>query len=101
LSTSGTGDFALSNTIKQTGTTLNWNWQITAQDAWNVSLTYTLNQFQDIDTVDQFMVFGMGYNRRLQPRMSGSLNYRRQELNPDRGVGYRENAVIAAVSIRL
>jgi uncharacterized protein (PEP-CTERM system associated) len=101
LSTLGTGDFALSNNIKQTGTTLNWNWQITAQDAWNVSATYTLNQFQDIETVDHFLVFDVGYNRRLQPRISGSLNYRRQELNPEQGVGYKENAVIAAVTMRL
>ena len=68
----GTGDFAVSNTITQTGTSLLWNWRMTAQNAWNMGGAYSRNEYPDIGQIDHLTYVGMGLTRQFQPRLSGS-----------------------------
>ncbi len=96
-----TGDFVSSNTIIQTGTGLLWNLRVTAQNFWNMRAGYTRNEFPGTGQVDKLTYFVMGLTRQLQPRLSGSLNYRRQQ-NDSNFVGsdYTENAVFATLQMR-
>ncbi|HEX9743165.1 MAG TPA: TIGR03016 family PEP-CTERM system-associated outer membrane protein, partial [Nitrospiraceae bacterium] len=48
----GFGDFAASNTIRQTGAGLAWNWRVTPWTTWNLGGSYGRNEFLDSDRVD-------------------------------------------------
>lgn len=96
-----TGDFAASNTIRQTGTSLLWNWRVTARNAWTLGAGYTRNEFPDIARVDDLTEIRMGLTRQFQPRLSGSLNYRRQQNDSNQSASsYTENAVFATLQMR-
>jgi uncharacterized protein (PEP-CTERM system associated) len=96
-----TGDFAASNTIIQTGTSLQWNWRMTAQNAWNLGGAYSRNEYPDISRIDNLTYVGMGLTRRFQPRLSGSLSYRRQQNDSSQSASsYTENAVLATLQMR-
>ena len=97
----GGGDFAASGTIVQTGTSLAWNWRVTAQTAWNLNGAYTRNEFPASGQINKLVYVGMGLTRQFQPRLSGSLNYRRQQNESDQGaLEYVENAVSATLQMR-
>jgi len=97
----GTGDFAASNAIIQTGTSLSWNWRMTAQNAWNMTAAYSRNEFLDTGQSNNLVSAGMGLTRQFQPWFTGSLNYRRQQSDSDQGaLNYTENAVLATLHMR-
>jgi uncharacterized protein (PEP-CTERM system associated) len=97
-----TGDFALSNTVKQTGGGLAWNRRIGTESALNVAGTYSRNEFPDTGRIDNLLVLGMSLSRQFQPRLSGSLNYRRQQNDANQsGASYTENAVFATLQMSL
>ena len=96
-----TGDFATSNTIRQTGISLQWNLRLTAQNAWNLGGSYSRNEFPGISRIDNLTYVGMGLTRQFQPRLSGSLNYRRQHNDSNVSLGsYTENAVFATLQMK-
>ena len=96
-----TGDFAASNTVIQTGTSLLWNWRITAQNAWNLGGAYGRNEFPGSSRIDNLTFLGMGLTQQFQPRLYGSLNYRRQQNDSNQsGFSYTENAVFATLRMR-
>ncbi len=98
----GAGDFVTSNTIKQTGASLLWNWRLTAQNAWNLGVAYSRNELPEIGRIDNLTYVGMGLTRQFQPRLSGSLNYRRQHNDSNQNAfSYTENAVFATLRLRL
>ena len=69
-----------SNTIIQTGTSLLWNWRMTAQNAWNLGAAYSRNEYSRTSgEIDYLTYVAMGLTRQFQPRLSGSLSYRRQQ----------------------
>lgn len=97
----GGGDFAASGTIVQTGTSLVWNWRMATQTAWNLRGAYTRNDFPDTGQINRLVYVGMGLTRQFQPRLSGSLNYRRQQNDSNQGaLVYTENAVSATLQLR-
>jgi uncharacterized protein (PEP-CTERM system associated) len=97
-----TGDFAASNTIRQTGMSLQWNWRMTARNAWNLGGTYSRNEYPGTSRIDNLIHVGMGLTRQFQPWLSGSLNYRRQQNDSDRSASsYTENAVLATLQMRI
>ena len=92
------GDFAASSSFRLAGTSLAWNLRVTPRSTWNLSAGYTRNEFLDTNRVDDYTYIRAGFTRRLQPRLSGSLFYRRQENESSQGVNvYVENAVVASV----
>jgi len=86
---------------RQTGASFVWNWRITARNAWNLSGSYTRNQTPSIGQIYNAAVVSMGLSRQFQPRLSGSLSYRRQQGEANVAVtDYTENAVFATLRIR-
>jgi len=96
-----TGDFAASNTVRQTGMSLQWNWRMTARNAWNLSGTYSRNEYPGTSRIDNLTYVGMGLTRQFQPQFSGSLNYRRQQSDSNQSASsYTENALLATLQMR-
>jgi len=94
----GEGDFASSQSIKMTGAGLAWSWQLTAKSTWNLEAGRIRNDFLDTDQVDHFTYVRAGLTRKFQPRLSGSLYYRRQQLDSSLvTTNYVENAGIATL----
>jgi uncharacterized protein (PEP-CTERM system associated) len=98
------GDLVLPNALNatnQTGTSLQWNWRMTAQNAWNLGVAYSRNETPSIGQIDKLTYVGMGLTRQFQPRLNGSLNYRLQNNDSNvSGSSYTENAVFASVQLR-
>ncbi|MDH3314143.1 MAG: TIGR03016 family PEP-CTERM system-associated outer membrane protein, partial [Gammaproteobacteria bacterium] len=88
------------NSTKQTGTGLVWNWLISARDSWNLVAAYTRNTFPGTNRRDDLTTLQMGFTRQFQPRLSGSLSYRRRQSDSNRiGNDYTENAVFATLQM--
>ena len=97
----GTGDFAPSNVIIQTGTSLTWNSRMTAQTAWNLQGAYSRSEFRDTGQVSNLVTAGTGLTRQFQPWLTGALHYRRQQSDSDQSaLNYTENAVLATLHMR-
>jgi uncharacterized protein (PEP-CTERM system associated) len=89
------------NASIQTGTSLLWNWRMTAQNAWNLGAAYSRNETPNTGEIANLTYVGMGLTRQFQPRLSGSLNYRFQRNDSNfSGSDYTENAVIATLQMR-
>jgi len=89
------------NTSIQTGTSLLWNWRMTARNAWNLAGSYSRNESPNTGQIDNLTYVGMGLTRQFQPRLSGSLNYRRQQNDSNFSASdYTENAVLATLQMR-
>ena len=97
----GAGDFAASNSTTQTGTSLIWTLRMTAQTTSNVSVAYTRNEFPSLTREDDLTFIRLNLTRQFQPRVSGSLNFRRLKNDSNQGgAGYTENAVSAVLGMR-
>ena len=97
----GTGDFTASNAIRAAGASLAWNWRVTARNAWNLGAGYTRNEFLDSNRVDDLTYIRMGFTRQFQPRVSGSLYYRRQQNESEQSAfSYTENAGVATLQMK-
>jgi uncharacterized protein (PEP-CTERM system associated) len=97
----GIGDFAASNSIRQTGGSLAWGWRASLQSTWNVGTGYSRNEFLDSDRVDHVASFRMGLTRQFQPRLAGTMFYRRQQNDSTQNIfSYTENSVTAALQAR-
>lgn len=97
----GSGDFATNNNIRQTGGGLAWNWRMTPRTIWNLGTSYSRNEFLDTNRVDDLTYIRAGFTHQFQPRVAGSLYYRRQQNDSNEiGASYTENAGIAAIQFR-
>lgn len=97
----GEGDFAASAKILQTGISGLWNWRISELNTWNLSATFTRNEFPGTEEIDYVRYLAMSFSRRLQPRLFGSLSYRRQQGDSNQNVAqYTENAVFAQLRLQ-
>jgi uncharacterized protein (PEP-CTERM system associated) len=94
------GDFAASQSIRTNGGSLAWGLRLTPRTTWNAQAGYTRAEFLDSGQVDDFAYLQAGLTREFQPRVSGSLSYRRQAKDSTQsGAEYRENAAIASVLV--
>ena len=83
------------NATTQTGTSLQWNWRMTAQNTWNLGVAYSRNETPSTGQIANITYVGMGLTRQFQPGLSGSLNYRRQQNDSNVSASnYTENAVL-------
>ena len=98
------GDFVLPtapNSSIQTGTSLLWNWRMTALNDWKLAAAYRRNESPNTGEIAYLTHVTMGLTRQFQPRLSGSLHYRFQQNDSNfSGSDYTENAVIAALQMR-
>jgi uncharacterized protein (PEP-CTERM system associated) len=97
----GLGDFAASNSIRQTGGSLAWGWRVSVLTTWNMGAGYSRNEFLDRDRVDNVAYFRVGLARQFQPRLVGSLFVRRQQNDSSQSAfSYTENSATAALQVR-
>lgn len=97
----GTGDFAASDSIRQIGMSLAWNWRATARSAWNLSAGLIRSEFFDANRVDDLAYARIGVTRQLQPKLTGSLYYRWQDNDSSQSASsYTENVAGATLQLR-
>ncbi|MGH8642702.1 MAG: TIGR03016 family PEP-CTERM system-associated outer membrane protein [Burkholderiales bacterium] len=101
---SSAGDFTSSNNIIQTGTNALWAWRVTARNTFSVDAAYSRNEFPGLDRVDYIKEGRVAITRQFQPRLTGSLTYRRQQQDTEEAginsVLFRESTVSAYVLMR-
>jgi uncharacterized protein (PEP-CTERM system associated) len=100
LALTGSGDFAVSDTIRQTGGSIVWNHQLSSRSALSIDGAYSRVEFLGSDRIDRYAYGGVGLTRQLQLRMFGSLSYRRNESDSNLGTEYKENSVVATLQMR-
>lgn len=92
------GDFAASQSIRMSGGSLAWRLRLTARTTSDVEIGRHHSEFVDSGRKDDFAYLRAGLSRQLQPRVSGSVYYRRQRQDSTQlGADYRENAVVASL----
>lgn len=97
----GTGDFAASNSIRQIGMSLAWNWRATARSAWNLSAGLVRSEFFDANRVDDLAYARIDLTRLLQPKLTGSLYYRWQDNDSSQSASsYTENVAGATLQVK-
>jgi uncharacterized protein (PEP-CTERM system associated) len=101
LALTGGGDFAVSDTVIQTGGSIVWNYQISARSALNVGGAYSRHEFLNTGRTDKVASGGVTLTHQLKPRVSGSLSYRRRENHSTLdSADYQENSVTASLQMR-
>jgi uncharacterized protein (PEP-CTERM system associated) len=89
------------NATEQTGTSLVWNWRMTARTAWNLGGAYSRIETPLTGQIDHLTFIGARLTRQLQRRLTGTLGYRRQERNSNiSAADYSENAGYASLEMR-
>lgn len=97
----GEGDFSESLNTRQSGTSLLWTLRITGQTTSNVQVGYTRSESIRTAREDDLKFIRLGITRNFDPRISGSLSYRRLQNDSNQaGSSYTENAFTAALRLR-
>ena len=74
---------------------------MTAQTTSNVGVGYSRNETPGLGREDDLTFIRLNLTRQFQPRVSGSLNFRRLKNDSNQGgAGYTENAVSAVLGMR-
>jgi uncharacterized protein (PEP-CTERM system associated) len=97
----GNSALAQNNKTKQVGGSAHWNWRIDPRTSANINLGYTRNSLLSLGRTDKNKTIRLSLTRRLQPKLNGSIELRRMQLDSSQaGSGYSENAAIASLSMR-
>jgi uncharacterized protein (PEP-CTERM system associated) len=97
----GAGDFAQTSNTRQSGTSVLWTLRVTPHTTSNVRVGYTRNEFASLGREDDLRYIRFGLTRQFEPRLSGTLSYRRLQNDSNQiGSRYTENAVSAALLLR-
>jgi uncharacterized protein (PEP-CTERM system associated) len=89
------------NATKQTGTSLVWNWRIGPRTTWNLNGSYSRIETPFTGQIDHLTYVGAGLTRQFQPKISGTLGYRRQQNDSNQTESnYTENAGFASIQMR-
>jgi uncharacterized protein (PEP-CTERM system associated) len=101
LALTSSGDFLISDEIRQTGGGLAWTHRLSGRSALNVWGTYTRNEFPETGQIDKRVEGEVSLSRQFQPRVSGSLAYRRLDNDSNFAASdYKENSVTASLHMR-
>jgi uncharacterized protein (PEP-CTERM system associated) len=95
------GDFALSQIIKQTGVGSQWTYHLSPRNDANVGLDLSRFRLVDIGRTDNLTSLNMGIARKLSRSADGTIGYRfvrrDSNFNPN---DYDENAFIGTLTVR-
>lgn len=92
----GTGSLTLNDNTRQLGGSALWNWRISPRTSAHISAEYTRNSLSSQTDYDKALRLGM--TRQIQPKLSGSVEFRR--LMHDSTLSssdYIENAATASL----
>jgi uncharacterized protein (PEP-CTERM system associated) len=97
---SRTGDFALSQVIKQSGIGSTWTYHLSARNDANVGLDLSRYRLVDIGRVDNLTSLNLGLARKLSRTANGTVTYRHirrdSNFNPN---DYDENAFVGTLTL--
>lgn len=97
----GSGTLALNDKTKQVGGNASWNWRIGSRTSANFGAGYTRNSAPSLGRTDNNKNFRLGMTRQFQPKLSGSLELRRNQQSSNLSVSdYQENAITASLSMK-
>lgn len=97
----GAGDFGLTSSTRQTGTSLLWSSRITEQTTSNSTIGYTLSEIPGLAREDKTTYIRLGLTKQFQPKLTGTLSYRRLHNESNQAAsGYTENALSALLNMR-
>jgi uncharacterized protein (PEP-CTERM system associated) len=66
-----------------------------------MGVAFSRDEFPDTGRTDDLTFFWMGLSRQIQPRVSGSLDYRRSQNDSNQSASnYAENSVTAVLQMR-
>ena len=94
------GDFALSQIIKEAGISASWAYHLSARDDANLGLDLSRFRLVDIGRTDNLTALNLGISRKLSHTAHGTLGYRfsRRESNFDVN-SYDENAFFGTLNL--
>ncbi len=97
----GANSFTLNNKTKQIGGNALWSWKISPRTNANIGAMYFRSNMLDTGIEDETKTFTAGLTRQIQPKLNGAVNFRHVERTSNQiGSEYRENAIIASLSMR-
>ena len=95
------GDFALSQIIKQSGVGSQWTYHLSPRNDANIGLDLSRFRLVDIGRTDNLTTLNMGIARKLSATANGTIGYRYvrrdSNFNPN---DYDENAFIGTLTVR-
>ncbi|MBU1691916.1 MAG: TIGR03016 family PEP-CTERM system-associated outer membrane protein [Gammaproteobacteria bacterium] len=97
----GNSSLAQNDRTKQVGGSAAWNFRIDQRTSANVNLVYSRNSFPSLGRTDNNKTIRLSLSRRLQPKLDGTVELRRIQLDSSQaGSGYSENALTASLFMR-
>ena len=96
----GNSDFSTSGSIKQRCAGAVWSVHLAPLTTANLSVNYSREDFVETRREDKIALVSLGVSRQFNPRVSGTVNYRRvQRDSSQSGAEYRENALTGTLNI--
>ena len=97
----GADDFSTSSNVRQQGVNFLINWQFAPKTNVDFNVGGNDTNFRDTGRDDQLKFIRIGLRHRLQPKVSGSIDFRHLERDSNVELSdYVENAVSAALNIQ-
>lgn len=90
-------DLAFADRTRQVGANAALNWRLSARTGINSSAAYTRADALTSRRSDRNLALSVGLNRRLRPKVDGTLDLRHVLHTSNQDGGYRENAIVATV----
>ncbi len=96
----GNSDFNISRTIKESGASATWSWQVMPRTAAVSTLSTSLIQFTDIDRDDNEYLLSWGLLHQLSRYASGTFEFRHQRRDSSGGgQDFDENSIEAGLRL--
>ena len=93
------GAFQSTNTIKQTGVSAGWTWQLTPLMSSLMSVDLSRATYPDLGRADNTSTLQLGLNRKFSPKLNGNVSLRRQVRTSNQNASdYSENALSGSVT---
>jgi uncharacterized protein (PEP-CTERM system associated) len=97
----GANSFTLNSDTKQIGGNALWTWKISPRTNANIGAMYIRSNIPATGSEDETKTFRAGLTRQIRPKLNGAVNFRHVERTSNQiGSEYRENAIIASLSMR-
>lgn len=95
------GAFQSTNTIKQTGVSAGWTWQLTPLLSSLISVDLSRAIYPDLGRTDNTSYLQLGLNRKFSPKLNGNVSLRRQvRTSTQNASDYTENALTGSVTYK-
>lgn len=98
----GTGvDFAVTQSIRQSGVSLSWNSRLTGSLSSNLNLAVARNTFGRLDRTDRITILRWSVTEQFTPKVTGSFSLSRSQNDSNLSASaYQENAVTVTLGMR-